>query len=186
VARLSAGRALGDRARTELGGRRYTALARALYPTNRDYRAPVDDSSVIGPVRDDAECYLLAGGADVGNDTADPFADASGADLFAVSHGYLQSLGVRTPELYLLDTSRVEFPADIAVVEDIGGGTLQEHWQRQPDDVGRLTAKLGEMLQAMHARVKCGRSWRGAATSIPIRASHRSPRRVIDLYSLTF
>ncbi len=116
------------------------------------YRAILDDRSVIIYVWDTSENYWPAGDPDLANDASDPFADASGADLFAVSHQYLQSLGVPTPELYLLDTSRRESPADIAIVEDIQGGTIEDHWQRQPDDAIRITAELGAMLRAIHAR----------------------------------
>ncbi len=116
------------------------------------YRAVLDDRSVIVYVWDTSENYWPAGDPDLANDASDPFADASGANLFSVSNQYLQSLGIRTPKLYLLDTSRAESPADIAIVEDIQGGTLQEHWQRQPDDAARITAELGEMLRAIHAR----------------------------------
>ena len=103
-------------------------------------------------VWDTSENYWPAGDPDVAPNASDPFADASGADLFAVSNQYLQSLGVRTPELYLLDTTRAASPADIAIVEDIQGGALQEHWQRQSDDAAPITAELGEMLRAIHAR----------------------------------
>jgi hypothetical protein len=44
LARLIVADDLGERARTELLVRRYTPLARALYPTMRDYRAAVDDA----------------------------------------------------------------------------------------------------------------------------------------------
>jgi len=115
------------------------------------YRAILDDRSVIVYVWATSENYWPAGDPDVAPTASDPFADASGADLFAVSHQYLQSLGIRTPELSLLDTSRRESPADIAIVEDIQGGTLQEHWQRQPDDAARITTELGEMLRTIHA-----------------------------------
>jgi len=132
---------------------RIASLARLRGGTKKGiYRAVLDDRSVIIYVWDTSENYWPAGDPDLANDASDPFADASGADLFAVSHQYLQSLGVRTPELYLLDTSRRESPADIAIVEDIQGGTLQEHWQRQPDDAARITSELGEMLRAIHAR----------------------------------
>ncbi len=128
-------------------------LTRLRGGTNKGvYRAVLDDRSVIIYVWDTSENYWPAGDRDIAHDASGAFADASGADLFAVSHQYLQSLGVRTPELYLLDVSRRESPADIAMVEDIQGGTLQEHWQRRPDDAARITAELGEMLRAMHAR----------------------------------
>ncbi len=89
------------------------------------YRAVLDDRSVIVYVWDTSENYWPAGDPNLANDASDPFADMSGSALFAVSNLYLQSLGVRTPELYLLDTSRAEISADFAVVEDIQGGTCK-------------------------------------------------------------
>jgi len=138
---------------TALGSaQRIASLTRLHGGTKKGvYRAVLDDRSVIVYVWDTSENYWPAGDPDLANDESDPFADASGADLFAVSNQYLQSLGVRTPELYHLDTSRAASPADIAIVEDIQGGTLQEHWQRQPDDAARITAELGEMLRAIQA-----------------------------------
>jgi hypothetical protein len=129
---------------TALGSaQRIASLTRLHGGTKKGvYRAVLDDRSVIVYVWDTSENYWPAGDPDLANDESDPFADASGADLFAVSNQYLQSLGVRTPELYHLDTSRAASPADIAIVEDIQGGTLQEHWQRQPDDAARITAEL--------------------------------------------
>jgi len=139
---------------TALGSaQRIASLTRLHGGTKKGvYRAVLDDRSVIVYVWNPSENYWPTGDPDLANDASDPFADASGADLFATSHQYLRSLGVRTPQLYHLDTSRAESPADIAIVEDIQGATLQEHWQRQPDDAARITSELGEMLRAMHAR----------------------------------
>lgn len=139
---------------TALGSaHRIASLTRLRGGTKKGvYRAVLGESSVILYVWDTSENYWPAGDPNLANDASDPFADASGSALFAVSNRYLQSLGVRTPELYLLDTSRAEISADFAIVEDIQGGTLQEHWQGQPDDAARITAELGEMLRAMHAR----------------------------------
>jgi len=139
---------------TALGSaHRIASLTRLRGGTKKGvYRAVLDDRSVIVYVWDTSENYWPAGDPDLANDASDPFADASGADLFAASHQYLWSLGVRTPELYLLDTSRAASPADIAMVEDIQGGTIEEHWQRQPDDAARITSELGEMLRTIHAR----------------------------------
>jgi hypothetical protein len=130
-----------------------TSLTRLRGGTKKGvYRAALDGRSVIVYVWDESENYWPVADTGVTDDPADPFADASGADLFAVSHQCLQSLGVRTPELYLLDTSRAAFPAEIAVVEDITGGSLLEHQQHSPNDAARIAAELGEMLRAMHAR----------------------------------
>jgi len=139
---------------TALGSaNRIASLTRLRGGTKKGvYRAVLDDRSVIVYVWNPSENYWPTGDPDLANDASDPFADASGADLFATSHQYLRSLGVRTPQLYHLDTSRAASPADIAIVEDMQGGTLLEHWQRQPDDAARITAELGEMLRAIHAR----------------------------------
>jgi hypothetical protein len=115
------------------------------------YRATLDERSVIVYLWDESENYWPAGDPEVPNDTSDPFPDALGADLFAKSNQCLRALGVRTPEIYFLDTSRAESPAGIAIVEDIQGGTLQEHWACRPDDAERITTELGEMLATMHS-----------------------------------
>lgn len=54
--------------------------------------------------------------------------------------------------MYGLDTSKLECPADVAIVEDIQGGTLEEHWHRHPEDAVRITSELGGVLSVMHAR----------------------------------
>jgi hypothetical protein len=116
------------------------------------YRAVADGRSVILYVWNPYESYwpiAESGNRDAGSD---PFSDASGADLFFCSHQCLKSLGVRTPELYFLDTSRTTAPADAAIVEDIQGGTLEECWLRCPDDLPRLMCELRDMLQVLHAR----------------------------------
>jgi len=115
------------------------------------YRATLGDRSVVIYVWDQSESHWPRGDFADG-DGSDPFTDASGAHLFLVSYRCLRLLDIRTPDLYLLDTSRAEFPVDIAIVEDIGGGTLQEYWQRHPDNATRVTAELAQMLRAMHAR----------------------------------
>ena len=63
----------------------------------------------------------VGAGADVG-----VFAHASGLGLFSASARRLTEAGVRVPRVYLEDGSRAVYPADIALVEDIRGGTLEE------------------------------------------------------------
>jgi hypothetical protein len=115
------------------------------------YRAILDHRSVIIYVWDSSENYWPTGGPDIADDASDLFVDASGAGLFAASSQHLKSLGVRTPEIYLLDTSRAQVPTDIAIVEDISGGALLEYWQHRPEDAERITSELGEMLRVIHA-----------------------------------
>ncbi len=116
------------------------------------YRAVADGRAVIVYVWDPSESYWPTAESGYSDDVSDPFSDASGADLFVASNQCLKSLGVRTPELYFLDTSRTNVPADVAIVEDVQGDTLEECWLRCPDDVPRLMSELRDMLQAVHAR----------------------------------
>jgi len=82
-------------------------------------------------------------------EAAGPFADASGLDPFVASHARLDALGVRTPRVYLVDGSRTSFPADLAVVEDVAGGTLEtllhNDVERGRSVVDRLAAQLGTL-----------------------------------------
>lgn len=54
----------------------------------------------------------------------DVFADASGLDLYTAANRELAALDVRTPRLLWADASHELLPADLAVVEDVHGGTL--------------------------------------------------------------
>jgi hypothetical protein len=91
-----------------------------------------DASTAILYVWNAAENYWLPLPDGTGSDRADPFADASGLDLFEASHARLEAIGVRTPQVYFLDRSRSYLPADSAVVEDVRGGTLEARLQDDP------------------------------------------------------
>jgi hypothetical protein len=87
------------------------------------YRAVfADDSTAIVYIWDEAEDYWPAAGSDY----ADPFSHASGLALFQTAQARLSGLGVRTPQLYLADASREQYPADVAVLEDVPGPTLED------------------------------------------------------------
>jgi hypothetical protein len=79
----------------------------------------------------------------------DVFADASGLDLFRAAHGTLAAVGVRTPQLLWADDSHDVFPADVAVVEHVRGGTLEDRLARAPAP-SALDA-LGSTLSLMAA-----------------------------------
>jgi hypothetical protein len=83
------------------------------------------------------------------NDIADPFSPGNGIDLFATAHRRLASLGLRVPEIYLLDRDRAYHPADIAILEDFPGEDLLAFWERDPvaaePALGRLRAGLAAM-----------------------------------------
>jgi hypothetical protein len=90
------------------------------------------------------------------NDAADPFSPSNGIDLFAASHGRLAALGLRVPEIYLLDRDRAYYPADIAILEDFPGEDLLAFWERDPVAAAPTLARLREGLAAM-------RGYRGRA-----------------------
>jgi phosphotransferase family enzyme len=115
------------------------------------YRLSFDDgTSVIGYVWGAAENYWPdAGGPDTG---ADPFAYASGAGLFEAAHAELTRLGVRTPRVYLMDRSRTVFPDEVALVEDVRGGTLESWLEGGRPGGEQLLARLAAALELMRAR----------------------------------
>jgi hypothetical protein len=78
------------------------------------------------------------------------FSAASGSGLFETAHALLGRLGVRTPRIYLLDRSRASLPADIALVEDVRGGTLEAQLELGLPGAGHAMARLGSALQVMH------------------------------------
>ena len=97
------------------------------------YRLTMDDGgTTLVYAWDDSEDYwqgVLPEGAD---DPADPFSHASGLALFEAAARRLTSAGVRCPELLFTDRSRALYPADIAVVEDVAGGTLEALLEEDP------------------------------------------------------
>jgi hypothetical protein len=79
----------------------------------------------------------------------DPFAEASGFELFKASRACLDAIGVRTPQVYVLDGSRRYLPAECAVVEDVGEETLEDRLQHDQQGVEPTLARLGAALQRM-------------------------------------
>jgi Phosphotransferase enzyme family len=84
------------------------------------------------------------GGADAG-----VFGHASGLGLFSAASRRLTEAGVRVPLVYLTDASRALYPADIALVEDVRGGTLEELLAADPSAAAPVMERLGEMLRFM-------------------------------------
>lgn len=110
------------------------------------YRLTLDDGgSAILYVWGADENFWPEGDGDV----ADPFADASGADLFEAGRAQFDAIGVRTPQLYLMDCSRSHYPADLALVEDVRGGTLEALIGRDPQAADASLEMLGAALQSM-------------------------------------
>ncbi|MEJ3656847.1 phosphotransferase [Actinomycetes bacterium KLBMP 9759] len=77
------------------------------------------------------------------------FTVADGIKPFAAAHSALTAAGVRVPAVHLLDASRTRYPSDVAVVEDVRGGTLEGLIERDPDAARGVVALLGGVLRLM-------------------------------------
>jgi hypothetical protein len=133
--------------------RRIAAVDRLLNGTKKGvYRVTLDDAtSTIVYVWNADEDYwdgLLPDGHD---DPSNPFAHASGIDFFEGATRRLEAVGARSPRLLLADRSKDLYPADIAVAEDVRGGTLEALLERDPDAGRQTLAQLSDMLRRMHA-----------------------------------
>ena len=133
-------------------GRRLAAVDRLRGGSKKGvYRLTFDDGgTVIGYVWNATENYWPAAQQQAGENHAYPFSDASGADLFEASHAYLDGLGVRVPQVYLLDRSRAAYPADIALVEDVPGESLETQLERGLPGSDQALTRLGAALAVMH------------------------------------
>lgn len=109
-----------------------------------------DESTAILYVWDSTENYWPPQPDGADSDRTDPFAEASGLDLFEASHARLEAIGVRTPQVYFLDRSRSSFSADAAVVEDVRGGTLEARLQDDAQSAEPTVVRLAAALQTMH------------------------------------
>src|SRR6185437_15500400 len=107
------------------------------------YRLTMDDGgTALLYAWNDAEDYwqgVLPEGAD---DPADPFSHPSGLTPFETAARRLAAAGVRCPEILFADRSRALYPADIAVVEDVAGGSLEALLEKDPVAAGRPLAVL--------------------------------------------
>ncbi|HEY1641418.1 MAG TPA: phosphotransferase [Streptosporangiaceae bacterium] len=140
-------------ARAELGtGRRLVATERLRGGSKKGvYRLAFDDgATVIGYAWHPSQDYWRHAAPQPPGDPADPFAPATGSGLFASCHALLSQLGVRTPQVYLLDRSRSASPADIALVEDVRGGTLESQLDRAAAVPHPALAELRGALRRMH------------------------------------
>ncbi|MGW3355631.1 phosphotransferase [Streptomyces bungoensis] len=114
------------------------------------YRVRVDGApvrSVIVYRWADAENFWPA---ERGNDTADPFAPTSGLAPFLAARRALDGLGVRVPRIFLADDSRRLHPADVAVVEDVSGDTLEALFTSDPARAAAALDDLAAATDRMH------------------------------------
>jgi hypothetical protein len=116
------------------------------------YRLALDDGgTVLVYVWDESEDYWPGVHPRDAGDQADSFSHASGLALFEAAARRLASAGVRCPELLLADRSRSLYPADIAVVEYVGGGSLEALLEADPVAAERPLSVVAGWLAAMAA-----------------------------------
>ena len=82
-------------------------------------------------------------------EAAGVFAHASGIGLFTACAARLGAAGVRIPRVYLADQSQAVYPADIALAEDVRGGTLEDLLAADPRAAESVLERLGGMLTPM-------------------------------------
>jgi Phosphotransferase enzyme family len=116
------------------------------------YRLTMDDGgTALLYAWNDSEDYwqgVLPEGTD---DPADPFSHASGLALFEAAARRLVSAGARCPEILFTDRSRALYPADVAVVEDVPGESLEALLEKDPVAAERPLSALADWLAAMAA-----------------------------------
>jgi hypothetical protein len=157
---MIAGRGGGDMRRTadltELApvvraatGRRPVAARRLAGGSKKGvYRVRLDDAGtvVVYLWRPDEDFWPATTRRDGG--PADPFAHASGLRLFAAAHRRLSALGIGVPEIVLCDERRRWVDADVVVVRDIPGPSLETLLRHGPQPV--TMDALAEGLERMH------------------------------------
>jgi hypothetical protein len=141
---------LAGAARAALGrGRRLDAVERVAGGTTKGvYRLTMDDATTaIAYVWEESENYWPAAEGD--GDLTNTFGPGVGLDLFETAHARLDSMGLRVPEVHLIDRDRTHYPADLAVVEDFPGEHLLDLLNRDPDAAAPTMARLADALAAM-------------------------------------
>lgn len=144
---------LADVVRAAYGtSRRISTVTRLRGGTKKGvYRLTLDDhSTVVGYVWSAEENYWpVATGTD-GVPGSTVLANAADSVLFEAATVEYGRIGVRVPEIHLLDRSRRWYPADIALVEDIPGPNLEQRLADDPQAAAPTVARLAEKLTVMH------------------------------------
>ncbi|MFI7403855.1 phosphotransferase family protein [Streptomyces sp. NPDC049541] len=141
---------LASAARDALGaGRRLEAARRIAGGSKKGvYRLVMDDATTaIAYLWDDTENYWPTAEGD--DDLTDPFSPGLGLDLFEAAHARLDALGVRVPAIRLVDRDGAHCPADLAIVEDLPGESLEHLLARDPRAAAPVMARLREALETM-------------------------------------
>lgn len=83
-------------------------------------------------------------------DATGPLGDACGLDLFTSAHEALTAAGVRVPEIVMVDRTGTFVEGDVAVVEDVPGGSLEVV---EPGRAEPVLRRLARTVRAMHGHV---------------------------------
>jgi hypothetical protein len=112
------------------------------------YRVTLDDGSTTLAYRwhADENFWPAQSVLDLG-----PFVPDAGRAAFVEQHQKLTGLGVRVPKLVYLDE-----PADLALVEDLRGGTLEALLARDAARGRGVLSRLASMLRRMHSDTATG------------------------------
>ncbi|MBO1335605.1 phosphotransferase family protein [Streptomyces sp. VRA16 Mangrove soil] len=141
---------LAGAARAALGGgRRLDAVERITGGSKKGvYRLTMDDATTaVAYVWSPSENYWPS--ADRAEDLTDPFSAGLGLDIFEAAHRRLRAVGVRVPELRLVDRDGTHGPADLAIVEDLPGENLEELLARDPRAAAPVMDRLAQALEGM-------------------------------------
>jgi hypothetical protein len=133
------------------GGRRLVRVERLGGGSKKGaYRLTMGDGgTALVYAWDDSEDYWQGVLPEGAGDPADPFSHASGLALFEAAARRLASAGVRCPEILFTDRSRALYPADIAVVEDVTGSSLETLLDKDPIAAQRPLSVVADWLTAM-------------------------------------
>lgn len=115
------------------------------------YRVTLDErTSAVVYVWNAEEDYWDGLLPDSSHDPESVFVHSSGIELFEAATRRLESVGARSPRLLFADRSRRLYPGEIAVAEDVAGGSLQALLDTDPQAGAATVGQLAEMLRAMH------------------------------------
>ncbi|MEW2611202.1 phosphotransferase [Streptomyces sp. NPDC047880] len=141
---------LAEVARGALGGGRRLETVERLAGGSRKgvYRLTMDDATtVIAYLWAESENYWPTAEGD--DDLTNPLSPGVGLALFEAAHARLDSLGLRVPEVHLIDSDHTHCPADLVILEDFPGENLLDLLNRDPRAAEPAMARLAEALTAM-------------------------------------